>query len=164
MDAFNMNDKEQLLKKKLKNYFTKPRLMLMKNIIDHKTPVSIRKLEWFISIYCKKHNVQYKVNGKMFNVYNSYKNEQLKSYSKKYFDFFRRNNTFEVKIQDKETIETTVAQMNFFKWVIENEIIQYVEANIVKITNEMNKEKNKKDKKIVASVYVIRNDIIISFD
>lgn len=159
-----MTDKEQLLKKKLKGYFTKPKLMIMKNVIDHKTPVSIRKLEWFISIYCKKNNIEYTVRGKTFNVYNSYKNEQLKSYSKKYFDFFRRNNTFNIKITENDILETTVAQMNFFKWAIENEIIDYVKANILKINKEMNKEKSKKDKKVIASIYVIKNDIIISFD
>lgn len=157
-----MTDKEELLQKTLKQFFTKQRLMLMRSIIEDKKPVSIRKLEWYISVYCKKHNVEYNVNGKTFNIYNSYKNEQLKSYSKKYFDFFRRNNTIKIKITDKEYVETTVAQMNFFKWAIENNIIDYVEKNLSKINREINKKDDSKKK--VATVYIVKNDIVITFD
>lgn len=156
-----MVDKEELLQNNLKKFFTKSRLLLMKTIIEKKTPVSIRKLEWFISIYCKKHNIEYKVKGKNFNVYNSYKNEQLKSYSKKYFDFFRRDNTFIIEISEKERLETTIAQMNFFKWAIENDIIDYLEKNITKIVKEM--KKNEKKTKI-ATIYIVKNDIVMSFD
>lgn len=158
-----MTDKDELLHKTLKQFFTKQRLILMRNIIENKKPVSIRKLEWFISIYCKKNNIKYNVNGSTFNVYNSYKNEQLKSYSKKYFDFFRRNNTMTIKISDKEEVETTIAQMNFFKWAISNNIIEYVEKNLTKINKEMTKKDNEAKKKI-ATVYIVKNDIVITFD
>lgn len=158
-----MTDKDELLHKTLKQFFTKQRLILMRNIIENKKPVSIRKLEWFISIYCKKNNIKYNVNGSIFNVYNSYKNEQLKSYSKKYFDFFRRNNTMTIKISDKEEVETTIAQMNFFKWAISNNIIEYVEKNLTKINKEMTKKDNETKKKI-ATVYIVKNDIVITFD
>jgi hypothetical protein len=158
-----MTDKDELLHKTLKQFFTKQRLILMRNIIEDKKPVSIRKLEWFISIYCKKNNIKYNVNGNTFNVYNSYKNEQLKSYSKKYFDFFRRNNTMTIKISDKEEVETTIAQMNFFKWAISNNIIEYVEKNLTKINKEMTKKDNEAKKKI-ATVYIVKNDIVITFD
>ncbi len=159
-----MIEKEDLLQKNLKRFFTKPKLQLMKSIIDDKKPVSIRKLEWFISVYSKKHNTEYKVKDKTFNVYNSYKNEQLKSYSKKYFDFFRRNNTIDVKISDKEILQTTVAQMNFFKWAMENNIIDYVIKNLQKINKEMNKKSSKEERTKIATVYIIKNDIVVSFD
>ncbi len=159
-----MIEKEDLLQKNLKKFFTKSKLQLMKSIIDDKKPVSIRKLEWFISVYSKKHNVEYMVKDKTFNVYNSYKNEQLKSYSKKYFDFFRRNNTIDIKISDKEVLQTTVAQMNFFKWAMENNIIDYVIKNLQKINKEMNKKSSKEEKTKIATIYVIKNDIVVSFD
>lgn len=159
-----MIEKEDLLQKNLKKFFTKPKLQLMKGIIEDKKPVSIRKLEWFISVYSKKHNIEYIVRDKTFNVYNSYKNEQLKSYSKKYFDFFRRNNTIDVKISDKEILQTTVAQMNFFKWAMENDIIDYVIKNLSKINKEMNKKPSKEEKTKIATIYVIKNDIVVSFD
>lgn len=159
-----MIEKEDLLQKNLKKFFTKSKLQLIKSVIDDKKPVSIRKLEWFISVYSKKHNVEYIVKDKTFNVYNSYKNEQLKSYSKKYFDFFRRNNMIDIKISDKETLHTTVAQMNFFKWVIENNIIDYVIKNVQKINKEMSKKSSKEEKTKIATVYIIKNDIVVSFD
>lgn len=157
-------DKEILLKQTLNAFFTKKRLLLMESIVNDKKPMSIRKLEWFVSIYCKKNNVEYNVKNRAFNVYHSYKNEQLKSFSKKYFDFFRRNNTFNIKINDEKTIETTVAQMNFFKWAFENELLAYMEQNKKAIDREMNKEKGRSIVKTrLTEVSIIKNKIIISF-
>ena len=71
----------------------------------------------------------------------------MKSYSKEYFDPFRRKN----KLNDKFTfkinnniIETTIGQLNFFKWAIENKIIDYVIKNYNSIKDDMKKtlEKN----------------------
>jgi hypothetical protein len=35
-------------------------------------------------------------------------------------------------------METTIGQLNFFKWAIENNIIQYIETNYQSIENDMN--------------------------
>jgi hypothetical protein len=40
---------------------------------------------------------------------------------------------------DKEySIETTIGQLNFFKWAIENKIIKFIEENYAVIEQDMN--------------------------
>jgi hypothetical protein len=40
---------------------------------------------------------------------------------------------------DKEfSIETTIGQLNFFKWAIENRIIHFIEENMTEIEEDMN--------------------------
>ena len=40
---------------------------------------------------------------------------------------------------DGETsIQTTLGQLNFFKWAIENEVIEYIEQNYKTIEDDMN--------------------------
>jgi len=105
-----------------------------------------RVIEWFVSNYSKKKNVTYQVKKKDFDVYHEYK-IQLKSYSKEYFDPFRRKNKLNDKFIFKinlVNIETTIGQLNFFKWAIENKIIDYVIQNYSVIKEDMKKtlEKN----------------------
>ena len=36
-------------------------------------------------------------------------------------------------------METTIGQLNFFKWAIENHIVEYIQKNYETIENDMNK-------------------------
>ena len=105
-----------------------------------------RVIEWFVSNYSKKKNIIYQLRKKDFDVYHEYK-IQLKSYSKEYFDPFRRKNKLNEKFIFKISsvkIETTIGQLNFFKWAIENKIVDYVILNYNAIKEDMKKtlEKN----------------------
>ena len=48
-------------------------------------------------------------------------------------------------------METTIGQLNFFRWIIENNILNYIEKNIEDINKDMNNRnstsKNNKSKK-----------------
>ena len=83
-----------------------------------------------------------------FNTYHSYK-AQLKSHSKKRFDPFCRRERIEFKYNNTETISTTVGQLNFFKWAIDNKVIDYIKGNYQEIEEDMNQSYNmiKKQKK-----------------
>ena len=85
---------------------------------------------------------------KQFNTYQSYKS-QLKSYSKKKFDPFCRRQRIEFEYEQGKKIETTVGQLNFFKWAIENLIIDYILLHYSEIEQDMNQSYNqiKKHKK-----------------
>ena len=80
------------------------------------------------------------------NVYHSYKS-QLKAYSKKRFDPFCRRDRIDFVINDY-TIETTIGQLNFFKWAIKNLVIDYIIDNKKEIENDMN-DSIKKNKSII---------------
>ena len=69
-------------------------------------------------------------------MYNSYKS-QLKAYSKKQFDPFCRRERIDFNCGE-EVITTTVGQLNFFKWSINNNIIEYIKEHIHEIEDDMN--------------------------
>lgn len=73
-----------------------------------------------------------------FKVYNDYK-LKLKAYSKKRFDPFCRWDRVTIPYDNEQYMETTIGQLNFFKWAIENNIIDYIKNNYETIENDMNK-------------------------
>lgn len=128
-----------------KFYMVQKNSDLLVDIITNKKYAK-RVIEWFVSNYSKKKNVIYYVRKKEFDVYHEYK-IQLKSYSKEYFDPFRRKNKLNDKFffqTNSVKLETTIGQLNFFKWAIENGIINYVTTNYNEIKEDMKKtlEKN----------------------
>jgi hypothetical protein len=99
-------------------------------ILDKKSGISLRNLEWFITNYAKKNHISYKTNdGKLFTVHCAYKSS-LDGYSKKLFDPFCRTQKFSYFIPgSSHEIQTTIAQLNFIKWCIRNNIIEYIKDN-----------------------------------
>jgi len=100
------------------------------DILNKKSGISLRNLEWFVTNYAKKTNITYTTkNGKKFTVHCSYKST-LDGYSKKLFDPFCRTDKIEFKLpNDEKVIKTTVAQLNFIRWCIINNIIDYFREN-----------------------------------
>jgi hypothetical protein len=78
-------------------------------------------------------------------VYNDYK-LKLKAYSKKRFDPFCRWERITIPYNENNHMETTIGQLNFFKWAIENNIIDYIKNNYENIEKDMN-ERNSISKK-----------------
>lgn len=113
-------------------------------VITGKDIISLRVIDYFITNYCKFNNI--KINN--INIYFEYKN-MLKSYNKKFFDPFCRinvrNNTNKIifKFDDNNIIITTIGQLNFFKWIINNNILYYIRQYHTDILNHMvNNKKN----------------------
>jgi hypothetical protein len=116
-------------------------------IINGTSNISIRVIDWFVTNYSKKNYVNYMVNDRRFKVYDDYK-LKLKAYSKKRFDPFCRWDRINIPYDENVSIQTTIGQLNFFKWAIENNILNYIENNDILIMNDMNNRntssKNKK--------------------
>jgi len=91
-------------------------------------------IDFFITIYANKKNIIIDIDGEYIDIYNEYKT-QLKSYNKKYFDPYKRNEKIEL-VYNNKTIITTIGQMNFFKWLITNGIDKYIEENYTNIAEE----------------------------
>ncbi len=124
--------------------------------------LSLRVLDWFVTNYCKTYNIILNGNKKTnYNVYLDYKS-QLKAFSKKQFDPFCRRERIVFYYDKKNFITTTVGQLNFFKWAIENNILKYVNDNLKTIEENMNKSCTLR---ISGSKKINKNDmdIIISF-
>lgn len=116
--------KSSLLLDSLKVFFeNEQNLKILTEILVHKSGISLRRLESFITIQSKKENISYtKKDGSKITVHVAYKSS-LVGYSKKYFDPFCRTERIVFN-----GISTTVAQLNFIKWCITNGIIEYVKS------------------------------------
>ena len=129
-----------LLLESLDNYYNESNLNTLTEILNSQS-VSLRVIDWFVTNYSKKYNIEYDNKDNIVNVYISYKS-QLKSYSKKFFDPFCRRN----RINYKQSLSTTIGQLNFFKWALTNGILDYVTNNYQTIESDMNNSIIKKNK------------------
>jgi hypothetical protein len=104
----------------------------VKSILDGKSKISLRLIDWFVTNYSKKYNVTYVTKSqKHMIVYLSYKSH-LKAYSKKMFDPFCRWKR--IKFHE---METTVGQLNFFEWAITDEVLKYLEDHQEEVRKDM---------------------------
>tara|TARA_B110001452_G_C15235127_1_gene427652 strand:+ start:2267 stop:2815 length:549 start_codon:yes stop_codon:yes gene_type:complete len=111
----------------------------MLKIINGESPISLRIVDWFATNYSKKNYTLYdiKESNVRFKVYNDYK-LKLKAYSKKRFDPFCRWERITIPYKNDTHIQTTLGQLNFFKWALENGVIKYIEENYDIIDKDMN--------------------------
>ena len=137
----------------LHNYYKNEKNMKKLLEVINENKVSLRIIDWFVTNYSKKKNIYYEIykdkegelifqsDGnilyKQFNTYYSYKS-QLKSFNKKKFDPFCRKNRIIFECKNGNKIETTIGQLNFFKWAIDNLVIEYIINNYSDIENDMN--------------------------
>tara|TARA_B100001059_G_C17809237_1_gene571194 strand:+ start:1520 stop:2095 length:576 start_codon:yes stop_codon:yes gene_type:complete len=144
---------ELLLTNLTKFYKDSSNIDLMLNIITGASKISLRIVDWFSTNYAKKHYTNYDIdvdsNKKRFKVYFEYK-LKLKAYSKRRFDPFCRWDRIRIPYKNGNFIETTIGQLNFFKWAIENDVLKYIEENFDAIEKDMNnRNTNSKKKKEV---------------
>jgi len=119
----------------------------MLKIITGDSKISLRIVDWFVTNYAKKYYTLYTVdNSRRFKVYFDYK-LKLKAYSKKRFDPFCRWDRISIPYKTGTSIETTIGQLNFFKWAIENRVINFIEENYEIIENDMNNRNSTSKKK-----------------
>ena len=119
-------------------YNTDDNLDKMLSIINGSSKISLRIVDWFSTNYSKKnYTVLVRENNDRFKVYNDYK-LKLKAYSKKRFDPFCRWQRITIPYRNNSHIQTTLGQLNFFKWAIENDVIKYIENNYNIIDTDMN--------------------------
>jgi hypothetical protein len=182
---------EVLLTSLLRFYKKEPKyLNILAAISRQKTIISLREMDYTVTNYSYTNKVIYELkSGEMFNMYIDYKC-QLRGYSKRCLDpFCRRQRIFldnetltpiylidtDVNIykQRDDGIVTTIGQLNFFKWAITNEVIDYCFKHKESIDKEMeiadNKKKNKqnaiehdKTKRVPAEMDEIK--VIIQFE
>ena len=128
-----------LLLKNLINFYNSDNNMdKMLSIINGESSISLRIVDWFATNYSKQYYITYDINNKeRFKVYVDYK-LKLRAYSKKRFDPFCRWDRISVPYKDGNYIQTTIGQLNFFKWAIENDVIEYIRQHYSDIETDMN--------------------------
>lgn len=145
--TISSNTQNDLLMRNLMDFYgNKENIHRMMNIINGESKISLRIVDWFVTNFAKKYYTVYdlqtqRISGHeeltRFKVYNDYK-LKLKAYSKKRFDPFCRWERISIPYDEEKYMETTIGQLNFFKWAIENRIIDFIKANYEEIENDMN--------------------------
>ena len=132
---------ELLLNKFIEYYNEGDNMDKMLSIINGNSKISLRIVDWFATNYSKKYYTVYPlIDGsqvRRFKVYIDYK-LKLRSYSKKRFDPFCRWDRITIPYKSGTSIQTTIGQLNFFKWAFENGVIKYIENNYEAIEADMN--------------------------
>lgn len=130
-----------LLSNLMKYYKDKTNLMRIIKIINGESKISLRIVDWFVTNYSKQNFITYDViengNTRRFKVFNDYK-LKLKAYSKKRFDPFCRWDRISIPYDNSLHMETTIGQLNFFKWALQNNIIDYIDGHYNDIEQDMN--------------------------
>lgn len=155
MDATRQTQKNRVQGKQdfivrwLQDFYNQPgRIEEIMPILTGTSPVSLRLIDWFVTNYSKKNNISYPVeealttNGpqitRQFMVHFHYKRE-LKAYSKRLFDPFCRRERISFQVRGQPPIEeTTVGQLNFFRWALEKGVVNYILEHAADIERDMN--------------------------
>jgi len=143
MTTVNYTTQNELLLNNLLVFYNKDdNLAKMLKIITGESKISLRIVDWFTTNYAKKHFTLYNLTNSLnevvrFKVYFDYK-LKLKAYSKARFDPFCRWERISIPYKDDTSIETTIGQLNFFKWALENKVIDYIDEHYDIIEKDMN--------------------------
>jgi len=155
----NLLTNDNLLYTSLTEFYNEDKNIDKLNEILNSTQISLRIIDWFVTNFSKKYNTHYSLyitptnkitmnntnNNKLYKqltVHHSYKS-QLKSYQKKNFDPFCRRTRILFQCKNYK-ISTTIGQLNFFKWAIENMLLDFIKNNHAAIEEDMNLSINRK--------------------
>ena len=153
------NISQSLLLTSLTNYYNRnPKSReILYDIIQGKSKLSLRILDWFATHYAKNADIlywiddskneiiekypdaNYDLNLRKFHLYLKYRAE-LQSYTKMFFDPFRRHERITFILESEpnlKIIETTIGQLNFFRWTIQNHVLEYIETHLDEIEDHM---------------------------
>ena len=171
-----LSHRQELLFDKLKLFYNSDNMGKLLPIINGETKLSLRIIDWFVTNYTKKNNIilynkkrkivtkkspksklesktkktKYEYVDEQFNIFLNYKS-QLKAYSKKNFDPFCRRERLNFFYDNDNHIVTTIGQLNFFKWGIENKVLDYIETHLEKIDKDMNTNIKREEDKVKKS-------------
>lgn len=146
------SSQDQVLLTNLMAFYQEPnRFDQFISVVTGESSISLRIVDWFATNYAKHYyTVVTKECGERIKVYRDYK-LHLRAYSKKRFDPFCRWNRLEIPVGNEgDSVQTTVGQLNFFKWAISNDVLAYIEDNRAAIEADMN-SRNSTSKRPVGS-------------
>ena len=147
-----MNNSNELLLLSLKDFYShESNVQILLSIINGNSKISLRLIDWFITNYCK--NIKENKDKNISAIYQNYR-AQLKAYKKVKFDPFRRRQRITFFYNDNDFLNTTIGQLNFFKWAIENNILEYISTRLEELEELMNifqkkLKKHKEDKSCI---------------
>tara|TARA_B100001094_G_scaffold329425_1_gene392133 strand:- start:1889 stop:2425 length:537 start_codon:yes stop_codon:yes gene_type:complete len=139
----HIEKRQDVLLKSLKNYYkSNDKMRELLKVLSKDSTISLRLIDYLCTNYAKNNDVVLNNTGKSNpeNLYLLYRS-QLKAFSKIQFDPFKRHERIEIPCNDLPNgkLETTVAQLNFFRWIIDKKILNWllINDNLKKVENDM---------------------------
>ena len=123
MPPDNLGAKEAAMLPRLANFFSEFKDV---EIVKELLMFSNRIIDNFVSHVAKKKRIT--VGEKDTDIFLQYK-VHLRTYGKKHFDIFNRNkNKLTIQIHGDD-FTSTIAQLNYFRWLLSSGIGQYIVEN-----------------------------------
>lgn len=120
-------------------------------IRDH-NPLALRDIDWLVTNYSLAFPVVYAnpkyPNSEPFNIHDSYTQHEA-VWKKRLFDPFQRGHRIMFRVEDVD-YETTIAQLNFFRWAIEFGVIHWAAQHRDEIREHHQRIKAERKKLIAA--------------
>jgi uncharacterized protein (UPF0216 family) len=156
LKGLSSRERQQLIEINKTNFYTKDeniRKVVQLNDENSDAP-RLRAYDWAVTNYAKGHpkSMLLQKKGQRATIVDpnlSYEGE-LRRHHRLLFDPFRRGTHIFFEI-DGLIHRTTVGQLTFIKWCMENEVDQYVENNLVDIRQHMSSASRKKSLAALAS-------------
>lgn len=106
------------------------RKQILEDVVDGRACFSLRDIDWFVTNYAARNPVIYTLpeTGKVVDVNSDYK-DVLRCFHKSGFDSFKRRGS--------DPSEAALRQKNFFRWAIENGVVDYVSKHALIIERDM---------------------------
>lgn len=122
--------REHLLKNSLLEFYKKDNnLDIFVGVLHHQDQLSLRRIERYVSKDALAYNICFiDKAGYIFRVYNEYKTQQ-NAYTKRFFDPFCRYERIRLDYTSGK-LETTIGQLNFFRWAIVNDVLANMRKSI----------------------------------
>ena len=117
-------------------YYFYPKKMIsvfasLTDVVENNNGISLRIIDWLVTNYAKTYSVKYTIYNddtvKIINVYQLYVMWR-RNYKRILFDPFRRNHKLYYIYKDR-VCNTTAAQVNFFFFLHEYELLKYILHN-----------------------------------
>lgn len=135
---------------------------LFEDIVSGRAGFSLRLIDWLVTNYAARKPVVYQHpdTGVVVDVNSMYK-DVLRCFHKSGFDSFKRKGT--------NPTEASLRQRNFFRWAIENGVVDYARKNARAIERDMakmrKKPKGQKKKRPISKskgVTITAKDVVMS--
>ena len=117
-------------------YKNEHNLRQLSAVLGKDPPVSLRTVDWLTTNHSKANNLYVDGTVTPNNIYISYK-QALKAVGKRLLDPFSRRERIVFNNIDGEPFLTTVGQLNFFRWALQNNVLEYAIQNSARIEEHM---------------------------
>ena len=140
-----MEDRTEIIYNSVRTHFeaNPGQFAQVKRILTTNTSVSLRFIWRVVAVLANKNNLR---TPQGLSIYASYKTT-LRVYSQPFFDPFCRDRYVvidadsqqmarsDIRVGAKREFTSSIAQLNFLRWLLDNHILQYIESNMDMLTN-----------------------------